>query len=136
MFSIPYVSKIFQLLLHMVYILGQTIFFMGCMGCQVVVVPLMGEHVMLLGVVCPFWSSPVTQLSLVAPHSSCMHAAVATPWATALTGQQNQVRVANGFETLNNAGTFSSQHTKTALVDQAEEISMTQRLRRQCSSTS
>ena len=40
---------------------------LGCQGCQGGVVPLTGEHVVLLGVVRPLWSPPDTQLSPVAP---------------------------------------------------------------------
>ena len=68
---------------------------MWCQGCQGGVVPLTGEHVVLLGVVRPLWSPPDTQLSPVAPRS-CLHATAATPRATASTGRQNLVRVAEG----------------------------------------
>ena len=44
-------------------------------------------------------SPPCTQLSHVAPRN-CLHAIVATPRATALAGRLNQVRVADGSQTL------------------------------------
>ena len=61
------------------------------------------------GHVAPLWwficlcSPPGTQLSHVAPHS-CLHTTTTTPQATALTGQLNHVRVANGSETLGELG--------------------------------
>ena len=72
-------------------------------GCQGGVVPLTGEHVVLLGVVRPLWSPPDTQLSPVAPRS-CLHATAATPRATASTGRQNLVRVADAFITIGDLG--------------------------------
>ena len=75
----------------------------GCQGCQGGVVPLTGEHVVLLGVVRPLWSPPDTQLSPVAPRS-CLHATAATPRATASTGRQNLVRVADAFITIGDLG--------------------------------
>lgn len=54
---------------------------------------------MLLRAVRPLWSSLSTQLSPVAP-SSCLHATAVTPRATALTGRLNEVRVADGSQTL------------------------------------
>ena len=77
--------------------------FLGCQGCQEGVVPLTGEHVVLLGVVRPLWSPPDTQLSPVAPRS-CLHATAATPRATASTGRQNLVRVADAFITIGDLG--------------------------------
>ena len=76
---------------------------LGCQGCQGWVVPLTGEHVVLLGVVRPLWSPPDTQLSPVAPRS-CLHATAATPRATASTGRQNLVRVADAFITIGDLG--------------------------------
>ena len=76
---------------------------LGCQGCQGGVVPLTGEHVVLLGVVRPLWSPPDTQLSPVAPRS-CLHATAATPRATASTGRQNLVRVADAFITIGDLG--------------------------------
>ena len=57
------------------------------------------------GVVCP----PLvpTLLSPVAP-KSCQRATVATPRETALTGRLNQVRKANGSQTLGEFGTSSA----------------------------
>ena len=60
------------------------------------------------------WSQPDTKILSVASCSS-LHVTVATPWATALTGQLNQVRVANRFQTLREPRTCLSQHVKTSI---------------------
>ena len=93
---------------------------LGCQGCQGGVVPLTGEHVVLLGVVRPLWSPPDTQLSPVAPRS-CLHATAATPRATASTGRQNLVRVADAFITIGDLGLVYLCMWRLDLADCAEE---------------
>ena len=90
-------------LLLLLLLLILLLLLLGCQGCQGGVVPLTGEHVVLLGVVRPLWSPPDTQLSPVAPRS-CLHATAATPRATASTGRQNLVRVADAFITIGDLG--------------------------------
>ena len=89
-------------------------------GCQGGVVPLTEEHVVLLGVVRPLWSPPDTQLSPVAPRS-CLHATAATPRATASTGRQNLVRVADAFITIGDLGLLYLCMWRLDLADCAEE---------------
>ena len=76
---------------------------MGNLGCQSGVAPLAEGHVAPLWWFVHLWSPPGIQLSHVAP-CSCLHATVATPQATALTGQLNHGRVADGSETLSELG--------------------------------